>query len=44
MCWGVSGQWLVLVKDDLDMVCEASKAITLETEMGKQWQKTDRTA
>lgn len=25
--------WLVFVKDDLDMVCEASKAIAIETEM-----------
>lgn len=24
--------WLVFAKDDLDMVCEASKAITVETE------------
>ena len=26
-------QWLVFAKDDLDMVCEASKAITVETRM-----------
>lgn len=38
MCWG-GVQWLVFVKDDLDMVCEASKAITVETEMESNGKK-----
>lgn len=32
-------QWLVFAKDDLDMVCEASKAITVETRMENNGKK-----
>lgn len=32
-------QWLVFAKDDLDMVCEASKAITIETRMENNGKK-----
>ena len=37
MCWGV--QWLVFIKDDLDMFYDASKAITVETEMENNGKK-----
>lgn len=31
--------WLVFIKDDLDMVCEASKAITLGAAMENNGEK-----